>query len=75
MSMEYIRAHYGVPAKRGARIRYTGTGEPQDGTIVGSDGPYIVVRLDGETRTGKMHPEWKVEYLDAQTDAGVEVDR
>lgn len=36
MSAAYIREYYRVPAKRGGRIRYRGTGysRPVEGTIV-----------------------------------------
>ena len=38
MSMDKIRRYYGVPAKRGARVRYTGEGadKPEFGTITGT---------------------------------------
>ena len=68
MSMDYIRKTYGVPAKRGARIAYTGSvilGRVF-GTIVGTQGAYLRVRMDdghpGERVT--MHPTWHVEYLE-----------
>lgn len=65
MSMKYIRKTYGVPAKRGARVRYTGGAHgPVEGTISASDGSYIRVRWDGAHRTaGPYHPTWKMEYL------------
>ena len=42
MTMSYIREHYGVPAKRGARIRWhhhlqNVPSSPADGTIVTQD--------------------------------------
>lgn len=64
MSMKYIRKTYNVPAKRGARVRYTGDGDPRDGTIASSDGSYIRIRWDGEVLIdGPYHPTWKMEYL------------
>ena len=61
--MEYIRATYGVPARRGARVVYTGDPKgPRRGTIVGTSGPHIRVRLDGGDRAGKYHPTWEMTY-------------
>jgi len=65
MSMAYIRAFYGVPAKRGARIRFTpGWIQPaKEGKIIGSCGPHLRVRFDGEKRIATLHPTWEVTYL------------
>ena len=65
MSIAYIREHYGVPAKVGRRVRYTWRGE-RYGTIVGTSGQYLRIRLDGEKRSGLYHPTWEVEYLTEQ---------
>ena len=59
--MEYIRRTYGVPAKRGGRVDYRG----QKGTITGSDGAYLLIRLDGEKRSKRYHPVWCLAYADA----------
>lgn len=65
MSMEYIRKHYGVPAKRGVRIRYTGsTVYPEmNGTIRSARGAYLCVQMDNENKLRTLHPTWEVEYL------------
>ena len=68
MSLPYIREVYGVPAKRGARIRFDyplgkDRPGPHEGTIVGARGPHLNVRLDGERHTCSLHPTWRVEYL------------
>ena len=69
MSMERIRKRYGVPAKRGARVRYTYTGdltklvEPRLGIITGSVGDRIRIRMEGDSFTGIYHPTWELEYL------------
>lgn len=63
MSMEYIRKTYGVPAKRGARIKFKAVGGGSTGTIVGSRGGHIRVRFDGRTTILSLHPTWEVEYL------------
>lgn len=63
MSAEYVRRYYGVPAKRGGRIRFLYNGE-REGTITSFDGQYLRVRFDGETRSERLHPTWKVDYLD-----------
>ena len=68
MSMEYIRKRYGVPAKRGGRVRYTGNpdGKPVDGTITASaqGNGHLFVRLDGNKHSYCFHPTWKLEYLE-----------
>lgn len=59
-SLEWIRATYGVPAKRGMRIRVQG----KEGTInMWRDG-YLMVRFDGDNRTKPVHPKWNITYLD-----------
>ncbi len=61
VSMDYIRKHYGVPAKRGGRVR---TPSGKLGTIVGSRGQYLRVRSDGYVSPIQYHP-LDVVYLDA----------
>lgn len=63
--MNYIRQTYGVPAKRGGRVKYTGSvgGHVQFGTIKSASGGYLVILLDGAKRSGNFHPTWKLEYL------------
>ena len=65
MTMKYIRKTYKVPAKRGARVRFMGNtnGKLQGGVIVGSKGPYLRIRLDGEKKIYSYHPTWELEYL------------
>lgn len=72
MSMDYIRRAYDVPARRGARLLFIGGGpDPESddkvktlaGTIVGSRGQYLRVRMDGEASIRTLHPTWRVEYL------------
>uniref|UniRef100_UPI00333F02DA hypothetical protein n=1 Tax=Castellaniella defragrans TaxID=75697 RepID=UPI00333F02DA len=65
MSLQYIRNTYGVPAKRGGRIEYTGNGSKIQGTITGSRGARILVRLDGDKGSVEFHPTRKIQYLDA----------
>ena len=57
-SLDYVRRWYGVPAKRGMRV--TCDGKP--GTLTCGDGAHIRVRLDGENRSEKWHPTWRVTY-------------
>jgi hypothetical protein len=69
VTMDYIRQRYGVPAKRGARIRFADPNFsygrcPQEGTIVAAPHGYIHVRFDGSRSIVWLHPTWCVEYLD-----------
>lgn len=71
MSMDYIRRIYGVPAKRGMRVAYTGSemlGRTL-GTIVGSRGACLRVQMDDGHRKSPitMHPTWQLEYLPASS--------
>ena len=61
--MDYIRSMYGVPAARNARVRYTGGRTPREGTITGTMGAYLLIRLDGEQHAKPYHPTWEIEYL------------
>ena len=56
--MDYIRLVYGVPAKRGKRVKYCNT----FGIITGADGGYLRIRLDGEKRSKRYHPTWCIDY-------------
>lgn len=61
--MEWIRSHYLVPAKRGGRIIFDGN----PGRICSVAGGHLVIHLDGtpESRRFRVHPGWRMEYLDA----------
>ena len=61
-SFGYVRAYYGVPARRGARV--IADGKP--GRITSGDGAHIRVRLDGEKRCRPWHPTWRMDYLDGR---------
>lgn len=71
--MQYIRDTYKVPAKRGARIEYSGDEtekflkgflyKPRKGTVVAAKGNYLRVRFDGKREIATLHPTWKVRYL------------
>ena len=56
---QYVRDRYGVPARRGARIRFEG----RPGTVVAPRGAYVGIRLDGEKRIGNYHPTWHLDWL------------
>lgn len=58
MSMEYIRQHYGIPAKRGLRIKFCG----HPATITGSEDARLRIRIDGDDRSVIVHPTWRIEY-------------
>lgn len=55
--MDYVRKHYGVPAKRGMRVK-THMGR---GSITGARSAHLRIRLDGELRSRLFHP-LTVEY-------------
>jgi hypothetical protein len=63
--MKYVRKAYGVPARRGGRVEYTGEGKPELGTIRSASGGHLNIQLDGVKHTLPLHPTWKLRYLDA----------
>ncbi len=68
--MQWVRDSYGVPAKRGGRVRYTGDRSPQLGTITGTCHGSLRIRLDGEKRSVPFHPAWELEYLPEEANRG-----
>lgn len=69
MSLAWIRKTYGVPAKRGGRIRFTLGRKVWGGTIKSAKNGRLSVQLDESRKSchGRMilHPTWNVEYLGA----------
>lgn len=67
MSLDYIRTYYGVPARRGQRVRYTGdkgpNAKPREGTITSANGQHLCIRMDGDSFSNLFHPTWALEYL------------
>lgn len=64
--LEGVRSRYNVPAAVGMRV--TAAGKP--GRIVGSDGLYVLVLLDGNRRPDGYHPhelQYPVESGEQQT--------
>ena len=59
MSLEYIRNYYGVPAKRGMKVKFFN----KSSIIVGSRGAYLKIRLDGERDSKPYHPTYELEYV------------
>lgn len=57
MSAEYVRRYYRVEFKRGDRVVVDG----RPGVVVSFPAQYLGVRFDGETRTSRCHPTWRVE--------------
>ena len=62
MSLAQIRITRNVPAKRGGRVFVRS--RKMFGTITGSFGGYIRIRLDGEKRSRIYHPTWTISYLE-----------
>ncbi|MGV6475400.1 hypothetical protein [Azotobacter vinelandii] len=63
MSMAWVRKTYGVSAKRGMRVLYTGSGRREYGTIRSAKDCYLRIQLDGECHSMLFHPTWKLDYL------------
>ncbi|QMV00126.1 hypothetical protein GHV40_00870 [Devosia sp. D6-9] len=63
MGIAWVRKYYGVPAKRGGRVEYTGEGHSEFGTIAGARGAHLSIRLDGWKFALPFHPTWKLRYL------------
>lgn len=65
MSMQYIRNWYGVPAYRGARVRFTpdSRDKPMEGRITSADSAYLRCHFEGSERPYRCHPLWQMEYL------------
>lgn len=62
--MQSIRDRYNVPAKRGARIVYSGDGSVAAGTIVAARGHYLRVRFDDvPNEIATLHPTWEVSFI------------
>lgn len=65
MSLEYIQTYYGVPARIGGKVEYTGDGSSQRGTITGTQNAHLMIRLNGRRNPSPFHPTWELRYLDA----------
>ena len=57
MSMEWVRNNYGVPAKRGGPVEYTGRGKPELGTIRSASGSYLMIQIDGVKHARPFHQQ------------------
>lgn len=57
-TMEWIRRTYDVPARHGMRIEFDG----QPATIIGTRGPYLAFRIDGEKYRTVGHPCYRIVY-------------
>lgn len=68
--MEYVRKTYGVPAKRGGRVRYHGNGSAVTGTIRSAKNGRLNIQLDGDNHATPFHPTWKLEYLSSAKESG-----
>lgn len=62
MSMAWVRKAYGVPAKRGMRVVYTGSGAPVNGTIRSASTGRLKIQMDGSNSTKSYHPTWEIQY-------------
>jgi hypothetical protein len=64
MSMEYIRKAYGVPAKRGGKVKIISSykGCEFEGVITGSKGSRVLISIN-KGRSGLYHPTDGIVYL------------
>lgn len=69
-NFEWIRKNYDVPAKRGGRVEYTGSGCSRLGTIKSVSGPHLMIVLDGSKHAMPFHPTWKLRYLETPQTIG-----
>ncbi|WP_109523649.1 MULTISPECIES: hypothetical protein [Nocardia] len=63
MSFKWICETYNVPAEKNGRVRFTGRGYPQLGTIVSAPDASLRVLFDGQSRPVHVHPTYRLEYL------------
>jgi hypothetical protein len=60
--MASLRRYYGVPAKRGGTILFTGLKHPVEGRILSARAHKLWIRTADGRRFGPLHPTWEVEY-------------
>ena len=64
--VESLRRQYRIPLKKHAPVEYRG----RRGQVVGTDGQYIWIQLDGEQQAiGLCHPTWEMTWFDATYNA------
>lgn len=63
MGIQWVRDTYGVPAKVRGRVEYSDQGKSYLGTITGTRGPHVLVRLDHAVCSRPFHPTWHLTYL------------
>lgn len=66
MTMQYVRDYYGVPAKRGGRVVYTGSLEPKHGVITSARGAKLMIHMEGLKHARPYHPTWEMQYLESR---------
>ena len=59
----YINRSYGLNAKKGSRVEYTGGADRQLGTVTGVDGAHLMIRMDGQKAPRPYHPTWELRFL------------
>jgi hypothetical protein len=59
-----INRTYGLSVKTGSRVRYSGGKDIiRLGTVTGTEGAHLRIRLDGEQYARPYHPTWELEVL------------
>ena len=64
-TMHWIRKTYGVPAKRGCRVKYHQPGQhPKHGVIQSQKDGYLKIKFDGDKKTypANFHSVWWLTY-------------
>jgi hypothetical protein len=60
---ESVRRIYGVKARRGLGVTFTGFETPLRGRLTYCNGQYVWMRReDNGEKLGPLHPTWKIEY-------------
>lgn len=64
MSFDYINRNYQLSVKKGSRIAYTGDKKMgrRLGTVTGTHGAHLMIRLDGDKNSFPFHPTWEIEH-------------
>ena len=61
---DYINNMYHTSFKTGSRVEYAGGKQQKLGIVVGvGSGASLLIKLDGEEKTGSYHPTWRLTMI------------